>query len=261
MKKKRLSSQEKRQSRIIELVQRNGHFRVSELSETLNVSEITIRRDLITLEKTNMIERTFGGAISTLKLNKEDAFHNRDKIELEIKDSIAQMAAELIEEGDTVFVNAGSTTIHLFRYINRDNVKIITTNAGCIGQISNPTIELIVAGGLYRTQSHSFVGGFTSDILNQVNANKAILGVDALSSLYGMTAPTRQAAENTRLMMDRTMGEIIIITDHRKIGMVSDFVTAPLDRIHTLISDDQLDREFIQEAKGLGIRVLLAGTE
>lgn len=261
VKKESLSSQEKRQKRIIELVQRDGHFRVSQLSEALNVSDITIRRDLISLEKRNLIERTFGGALSSLKRNKEDIYHNRNRLEIETKDSIAREAAKLVEEGDTVFVNAGSTTIHIFRYINKDNVKIVTTNAGCIGQIKNPSIELIVAGGLYRIQSHSFVGGFTSDILNQVNANKAILGVDALSSFYGMTAPTCQAAENTRLMIERTRGEIIVITDHRKIGLVSDFVTAPLECIDTLISDEQLDNEFIQEAEGLGIRVILADSK
>jgi len=209
VKKKILSSQEIRQTRIIELVQRDGYFRVSQLSEALNVSEITIRRDLITLEKRKLIERTFGGAISSLKRNKEDIYHNRSKLELEIKDSIAREAAKLVEEGDTVFVNAGSTTIHLFRYINKDNVKVVTTNAGCIGQIKNPSVELIVAGGLYRIQSHSFVGGFTSEILNQLNASKAILGVDALSILYGLTAPTRLSVLWVRLSLLRITGKLV----------------------------------------------------
>ncbi len=257
MKKQFQSAQEKRQKRIIELVQRDGHVRVTALREALGVSEITIRRDLVFLEKKNLIERTFGGAISTLRLNKEENYSNRSKLELENKDSIAKLAAGLIEDGDTVFINGGSTTNHIFRYINTSNIKIVTTNAGCIGQIENPAIELVLAGGLYRLQSNSFVGGFTTGILNQVNANKAILGVDALSCRYGMTTPKQQAAETTRLMMDRTMGEIIVITDHRKIGLVSDYVTAPINRIDTLISDYQLDQEFINEMIDLGIRVIL----
>ncbi|MBI9105162.1 MAG: DeoR/GlpR transcriptional regulator [Spirochaetales bacterium] len=257
MKQKFKSTQEKRQDRIIELTQRDGHVRVSELGETLGVSEITIRRDLIILEKKNMIERTFGGAVSTSRLNKEQIYSNRSKLELENKDSIARIAAALIEESDTVFINGGSTTNHIFRYIDKKNVKIVTTNAGCIGQIKNPDIELVVAGGHYRFQSNSFVGGFTTDILNQVNANKAILGVDALSLRYGMTTPRHQAAETSRLMLDRTIGEIIVITDHRKIGLVSDYVTAPISRINTLISDYQLDPEFIKGLIDLGIKVIL----
>ncbi|HAK45287.1 MAG TPA: DeoR/GlpR transcriptional regulator [Spirochaeta sp.] len=257
MGKTQSSSQEKRQERIIELVQRDGHVRVSELSEILNVSEITIRRDLILLEKSNLIERTFGGATATMKFNKEDDYYTRYKLALEAKDSIAKLAAELIEENDTVFINGGSTTSHLFRYINRNKVRIVTTNAGCIGQITNPSIELILAGGHYRLQSNSFFGGFTNNILDEINANKAILGVDALSCLYGMTAPSHQAAEITKMMINRTMGEIIVITDHRKIGMVSDFVTAPINRINTIVSDDQMDPDFIMEMEKMGIRVLL----
>ncbi len=252
-----LSAQEKRQKRIIELLQRGGHIRVTELSETLEVSEITIRRDLDYLEKKHLIERTFGGAISIERLRKEVPFSNRSKLEHENKDSIAKIAASLIEDGDTVFINGGSTTSHIFRYVNKTNIKLVTINAGCIGQIENPDIELILAGGLYRSQSNSFVGGFTTDILNQVNASKAILGVDALSCRYGMTTPNQQAVETTKLMMDRTSGEIIVVTDHRKIGLVSDYVTAPINRIDTLISDYLLDNEFIKELIDLGIKVIL----
>jgi len=257
MKQKFKSSQEKRQERIIELIQRDGHVKVSELSETLRVSEITIRRDLIILEKKNLIERTFGGAVSTSRLNKEQIYSNRSNLELENKDSIARIAASLIEESDTVFINGGSTTNHIFRYINNKNAKIVTTNAGCIGQIKSTEIELVLAGGHYRYQSNSFVGGFTTGILNQVNANKAILGVDGLSLRYGLTTPKHQAAETSRLMIDRTIGEIIVVTDHRKIGLVSDYVTAPITRINTLISDYQLDKEFMQEMIDLGIKVIL----
>lgn len=257
MEEKFESSQEKRQKRIIELIQRDGHVRVSDLSVTLGVSEITIRRDLAIIEKKNMIERTFGGAVSTSRLYKEQIYSNRSKLENENKDSIARLAAGLIEDSDSVFINGGSTTNHIFRYINNKNVKIITTNAGCIGQIQNPDIELVLAGGHYRLQSNSFVGGFSTEILNQINANKAILGVDALSLKYGLTTPQLQAAETTRLMMDRTIGEIIVVTDHRKIGLISDYVTAPVTRINTLISDYQLNKEFIKEMEDLGIKVIL----
>ena len=257
MSKQPQSAQEKRQKRIIELIQRDGHVRVIDLSKILNVSEITIRRDLAILEDKHLIERTFGGAISTMQMHKEENYYSRSSAELENKDSIAKLAAGLIEEGDTIFINGGSTTSHIFRYINKKNVKVITTNAGFIGQIENPDIELVLAGGHYRMQSNSFVGSFTTDILNQVNATKTILGVDALSCRYGMTTPNLQAVETTRLMMNRTSGEIIVVTDHRKIGMVSDYITAPINRIDTLISDYLLDQEFIKELIDLDIKVIL----
>lgn len=253
---KQLQSQATRQKRINELIQRDGHVRVLDLSKLLNVSEITIRRDLAMLEKKNLLERTHGGAISTHRIYKEVKYSNRSDLELENKDSIARTAAELINDGDTVFINGGSTTYHIFRYISRENVKIVTTNPGCIGQIENPGIELILAGGLYHPQSNTFYGGITNDILNQVNANKAIIGVHGISCLYGLTTPMQHAAETTRLMINRTRGEVIVVADHRKIGLVSDYVTTPTNRITTLITDRFLDKEYVKDFEDLGIKVI-----
>ena len=257
---KQLQSQGARQERIIELIQRDGHVRVLDLSKLLNVSEITIRRDLAMLEKKNLLERTHGGAISTHRIYKEVNYNSRSDLELESKDSIGKLAAELINNGDTVFINGGSTTYHVFRYIKSENVKIITTNPGSIGQIERPDIELILAGGLYHPQSNSFYGGFTNEILNQVNANKTIIGVHGISCLYGLTTPMQYAAETTRLMIDRTRGDVIVVADHSKIGLVSDYVTCPTSRINTLITDRFPDEEYRKDFEELGIKVIQTGS-
>lgn len=249
-------SQDARQKRIIELVQRDGHVRGLDLSRILSVSEITIRRDLALLEKQCLLERTHGGAISTKRIYQEVNYNSRSDLELENKDSIAKLAAGFINDGDTVFINGGSTTYHIFRYIKNKSVKIITTNAGCIGQIENPEIELIMAGGRYHPQSNAFYGGFTTDIINQVNANKAILGVHGISCRYGLTSPMQYASDTTKLMINRTRGEIIVVADHRKIGLVSDYVTAPANRISTLITDRFLNKEYIRDFEDLGIQVI-----
>ncbi|MDA3810217.1 MAG: DeoR/GlpR family DNA-binding transcription regulator [Spirochaetaceae bacterium] len=253
---KNIKSQTARQRRILELIQRDGHVQGLDLSKLLKVSEITIRRDLALLEKKKQLERIHGGAISTKRIFKEINYSSRSNLELENKDSIAKLAAGFINDGDTVFINGGSTTYHVFRYIDKKNIKIVTTNAGSIGQIEDPGIELILAGGRYHPQSNAFYGGFTTDILNQVNANKAILGVHGISCLYGLTTPMQHAADATRLMINRTRGEIIVVADHRKIGLVSDYVTSPVNRISTLITDCFLDKDYIKDFEDLGIKVI-----
>ncbi|MDA3940759.1 MAG: DeoR/GlpR family DNA-binding transcription regulator [Spirochaetia bacterium] len=254
---RQLQSQGKRQKRIIELVQRDGHVRVPDLSRLLNVAEITIRRDLGILENKSLLERTHGGAIAIRQIHEEENYNSRSDLELENKDSIAKFAAGLINEGDTVFINGGSTTFHVFRYINKRNVKIVTTNAACMSQVhENQGIELTLAGGLYTPGSNTFSGGFTNDILNQVNANKAILGVHGISCHYGLTTPRQHAAESTKIMINRTRGEIIVIADHRKIGLVSDYVTANVNRITTLITDWFPDIEYIKDFEEMGINVI-----
>lgn len=246
-----------RQKRIMELLQRDGHVRVPDLGKLFNVSEITIRRDLANLEKRNLLERTHGGAISIRRIHKEINYISRSDLEIESKDAIGKEAAKLIEEGDTVFINGGSTTFHVFRYIEQKNVKVITTNAGAIGQVPNAGVELTLAGGLYNSRYNTFSGNFTNGIINQVNASKAILGVHGISFKYGLTTPRQDAAETTRLMINRTRGEIIVVADHRKIGLVSDFVTSPVNRITTLVTDKFIDEECKKEFEELGIRVIL----
>lgn len=253
---KSISSQHKRQNRISELLERDGHVRVPELSRILDVSEITIRRDLAVMEKKNLLERTHGGAISTRRIYKEVSYHSRSDQEMENKDAIAQVAAGMVTEGDTVFINGGSTTYYIFRYISGPNVKIVTINPGCIGQIDHPGIELILAGGRYYPQSNAFYGGFTIDILEQVYASKAIIGVHGISCKYGLTTPMHYAAEATRVMINRTRGDVIVVADHRKIGLVSDFVTAPVNQISTLITDYFPDENYIKDFEDLGIKVI-----
>jgi len=252
-----VKSQGTRQKRIIELVQRDGHVRVPDLSKLLNVAEITIRRDLSILENRSLLERTHGGAIAIRRIHEEIKYNSRSDLELENKDVIAKFAAGLINAGDTVFINGGSTTFHVFRYINKKNVKVVTTNAGCMSQVNETQgIELTVAGGLYTPGSNTFGGGFTNDILNQVNANKAILGVHGISCHYGLTTPRQHAAESTKIMINRTRGDIIVVADHRKIGLVSDYVTSNANRITTLITDWFPDIEYIKDFEELGINVI-----
>lgn len=249
-------TQTDRQKRIMELVQRDGHVRVNDLSRLLNVAEITIRRDLAYMENRNLLERTHGGAISLRRISHQVSFSNRSDIEIENKDAIAKAAAELIEDGDTVFINGGSTTFHIFRYIQKKDVTVVTTNASSLSQVLHQNISLIVAGGEYFPESNSFYGGITNNIINQINASKAILGVHGISLKYGLTSPMYLAAETTRLMIDRTRGEIIIVADHRKIGLVSDYVTSSINRISTLIIDYFPDKEYLKNFTDMGIRVI-----
>lgn len=251
----------KRQKKILEMIQRDGYVKVIDLSRVMDVAEITIRRDLDMMERHSLLERTHGGAISTKRIYQQTSYKNRSDLELEHKDEIGRAAARFIEDGDTVFINGGSTTFHVFRYITSRNVKIVTTNAGCFDQLMAPEVELVLAGGHYHVESNAFYGGFTNDIIHQIVASKAIIGVHGISCKYGLTTPLKQAAETTRNMIERTRGEVIVVADHRKIGIVSDYVTVPTHRISTLITDRFTDSEYIEDFEGLGIKVIQTSLE
>jgi|YNPNPStandDraft_1061719.scaffolds.fasta_scaffold11605_2 DeoR/GlpR family transcriptional regulator of sugar metabolism len=250
-----------RHAYILEVLQRRKTVRVSTLSQALGVSEITIRRDLEKLEEQGFLERTHGGAILTQRMHQEPLFVQKERLEIEAKRAIGKAAAQLVQPGETIFINSGSTTRQIFPHLSHlRRLRVITSNAAAIAELGNhaESIELILVGGTYRWQSNSFVGPIALATIAQINASKTFLGVDGISIQHGLTTPIQEEAEVARAMIAQTRGSIIVVADHTKIGVVAEFVTCPLQRIETLVTDARLNREWRQALKERGIRIILA---
>ena len=249
-----------RQSRIMELIKRDGLVTVEALSKRLNVSVITIRRDLSLLEEKGVLERTHGGAILTQQIEREFNYSEKDRINTEQKESIGRAAAALIEDGDTVFVNSGSTTYQVVRFLEgRRDICIITNNAAAVADFGGePGVELILTGGVYRHQSNCLIGDFAVRTVNQIVASKIIMGVDGLCLKTGLTSPVYQEAGITRAMMDRTQGPVICVADSSKLGKVTNFVTAPLSKVDILVTDWLFDEELREKLEALDIEIIIA---
>ncbi len=249
-----------RQKLIYDIVRSKGIVKVTELSEKLNVSEITIRRDLDTLERQGLLERTHGGAIYTQRMKTEPLYVQKNRLYREEKEAIGRATCELLEDGDTLLINSGSTTLQVIRHITNKDIRVITSNLGAVTD-PNPEIkELILVGGVYRYQSNSLVGGFATRTLDQVYGTKAIIGVDGISVKYGLTTPIHQEAEVARMMIERTRGPVIVVADHRKLGVTSNFITAPIEKVDILVTDDKFNEEYREELESAGIRIVIART-
>lgn len=239
------------------MLSRRGVVTVAELSQILKVSEITIRRDLDILEGKGVLERTHGGAISSRRMSSEPLYDQKNRIELAEKSAIGTAAAALIEPGDTVLVNSGSTNLQVIRHITAPDVRLITSNAGAV--VAPPAgIEMILIGGLYRPQSNSFVGSFAALTLEQIYGSKAIIGVDGVSFKYGLTTPNHQEAEIGRLMIERTRGPVIVVADHTKVGVVSNFLTARIDEVDILVTDEGFEEEYRDDLEKAGVQIIIA---
>jgi DeoR family fructose operon transcriptional repressor len=247
-----------RHRRIHFLLEERGIIGVAELSSLLGVSEITIRRDLLALERRGLLERARGGAVATHRLRVETLFSQKGLDCRAEKEAIGRAAAELIEDGDTLLVNGGSTTLEVVRHLGNKRVQLITNNVAAAVESQALGIELILIGGEYRSQSNSVVGGFSTIALQRVYASKAILGVDGLSARDGLTHPVAQEAEVTAHMIERTRGEVIIVADHRKLAVVSNFVSAPIDEVAVLVTDALSRLEYRNELEQKGIRIIIA---
>ena len=247
-----------RQSMIVELIKKDGLVTVEALSKRLDVSVITIRRDLSVLEETGVLERTHGGAIFTNSIEREFNYTEKDRLNKEQKESIGKAAAALVEDGDTVFVNSGSTTYQVIRFLEgKKDLQIITNNAAAVADFGGrPGIELILTGGIFRHQSNCLIGEFAISTINMVIASKIIMGVDGMNFKEGLTSPVYQEAGITKVMIDRTQGQVICVADSSKIGRVTNFVTAPLSVLDTLVTDWLLNEELRIEIEDLGIKVM-----
>jgi len=212
------------------------------LAKLLNVSESTIRRDLEVLESQGVLERTRGGAILSQRIRHEAEYIQRAQSHIEEKRRIGAAAAGLIEEGDVVFINSGTTTAQVIQSIHDiTNVTIITNNTSPLNDPHEIDFELVLLGGAFLPQSNAVMGLFTTDNLDQIYATKSFIGIEGISLKYGCTVSTHPEAEIIRLMIEHTQGPVIVVADHSKWGAVSNHRIARIDQINKLVTDAEFD--------------------
>jgi DeoR/GlpR family transcriptional regulator of sugar metabolism len=250
-----------RQKEIYSLLKEQGIVQVKELAECLKVTEMTIRRDIEALEYKGLAERTHGGAILNDRIKNEPPIAQKCRVRQKEKEAIGRLAASLIEHGDTVFVNSGTTTLQFLRSVDIDSVKVVTNNPWAPLEVRSENIEILVTGGELRRESFSLIGDSACQMVRQVFGTKAIIGVDGLSVKHGITNPIQAEANLNRLMIEQTHGEVIIVADSSKVGKISNFLTAPISAITALVTDSGIAPEYLEEFKCLGIKVYIAEIE
>ena len=231
----------------------------SDMSALLGVSEATVRRDLEWLESKGFLYRTHGGAVLSHQLQLEPEYEQRTQRQVNEKRAIGKYAAALIQDGDIVFINSGTTTTQLMRQIPPDlDATIITNNMFAILELGEVGYELMLLGGIFQPKSRSAAGRFAIDNLSQIYANKAFIGVDGFSLNQGCTVPSNAEAEVITMMIERTNGPVNILADHSKWEAVSNFEIAKFDQIQRVISDPGLTGEAQQSLSAYPIEVLIA---
>lgn len=251
-----------RHKHIMDLIRKGNVVQVNELASYFHVSELTVRRDLDQLASQGLVERTHGGATSRRNLPIEPDYVQKSSEYQYEKQVIGKAAAELVEDGDTVYINSGSTTLEVIRALIASNKKIsvVTNNIDAVWLVKeDSSCRLILAGGVVRPRSHSVSGSLSQLILDQVFANKAIIGVDGFSLSVGLTTPVLEEAETTRAMIEKTVGKVIVVAAGNKIGVVSNFKTVGIDHIDTLVTDETGGRLLSEDTTG-NLEIVVAKT-
>ncbi|MEW5814780.1 MAG: DeoR/GlpR family DNA-binding transcription regulator [Spirochaetota bacterium] len=248
---------EERKLKILEYLKDRKKATVNELCAAFNVSGATIRNDLRELENSNLLVRAHGGAMVKSKTAYELDAKQREVQNLLQKKRIANAAIQRIEDGDTIILDTGTTTLELARLLNtKRNLTVITNDIEIASVLEDfDQINIILIGGILRKRFHCTIGMAGHEMLAGLAVDKAFMGANGFTVEKGATTPDISQAERKKAMIS-IASQIILLCDSSKIGRNSFAQFAPLNEIDVLITDELGESEWkqIEEA---GIKVLI----
>ena len=248
----------KRHKLIVTELEKNGYAQVQELSEILGVSEVTIRKDLKGLESRNLLYRSHGGASFHSPLIGDRHIDEKEKIQTEEKNSIAEYAVQLLEKDDRIIIASGTTVLALARKMtDLIPLTVITPSVkvtSILSYISN--IEIIQLGGSIRKSSASAIGAYAENLLKEMMCNKLFIGVDGIDIEHGLTTSNLSEAHLNQCMI-KSAQKIIVLTDSTKFGRRGFGKICEINQIDQIITDKNAPASAVQMMREKGIEVVL----
>lgn len=245
---------QKRKSIILNLVEDLGEVNVKELAEQTGTSEITVRRDLITLAADGLVYRTHGGAMKVELTKTPFDFKNKVASNIEAKDHICRLAAQEIVDGDVIFMDCGSTVFRLCQFIKHKEIRVITNSLPVIYELMGSAVKVNLAGGEIDKDRLAVHGKIAEEHITRYRANKAFVGVDGISAENGLSAHSELEAGIT-LAMAAHADVTYLLCDSSKIGKDKYLQFAPVTLVNVLVTNKRTDQIIKLEEKG--IRVLV----
>jgi DeoR/GlpR family transcriptional regulator of sugar metabolism len=238
---------------------RTSHVaRVEELSERLEVSPATVRRDLSELEERGLVRRVHGGAVSIESRLDEPLFDDKTSLAASEKRGIAGMAATMINAADTIYLDGGSTVLELASLLKeRTDITVVTNSLRAGIELSGIGPHLIMTGGTLRRRSQTVVGGLSQSVLGEIHVDKAFMGTIGIALNEGLTTTNTDEAFTKKLAMSRA-SQVVLLADSSKIGVVSFAHAGDIGDIDTLITDANAPAEFVSKLEEEGIDVVRA---
>lgn len=253
-----ISSSTGRRSSILQLLKQNSNISVNELSKKFNVSEVTIRKDLNLLKERNLLVRTRGGAIlhEAPKDDNDMSIRFKKLANYREKQAIGRMAASLIEEGDTIIIDSGTTALQVACNLHKFNNLTILTNAINVAQevLSYKRFNVILLGGNIRNSSESVVGALAESNLKMFYCDKLFMGVDSFSVENGLSTPSVEEANINQIMISRS-SKVIAVFDSSKINKRALAFITNTENIHTVVTDEGMDKTTRSQLKSKNIEL------
>jgi DeoR family transcriptional regulator of aga operon/DeoR family fructose operon transcriptional repressor len=246
---------EARRRRILQLLETEGDVKVEELAGSFEVSQVTVRKDLAELEEQGMLQRTYGGAIFLHRSRFNASFFQKLQMHGSSKDLIARAAMAYIHDGDTIIIDAGSTTLALAQVLPSQfrSLYVITSSVPAALELSRAGYEILLVGGQVRNHSLPLIGPTAIKTLETFHADRAFLGSSGITLTHGHSTPNPLDAEVKQAMM-RSADESYVLADSTKFGHACLATFASLSEIHLTITDFGMPAEFSEAFTKRGVR-------
>jgi DeoR family fructose operon transcriptional repressor len=248
---------EERRTQLLDLVRNKGFASLPELAEHLHVSESTVRRDLDYLEETGAARRTHGGVFYVGPTPRLPEFEEQQPAQWDKKRAIAAEAAKLIEEGDTLLLDGGSTTYEVARLLVGRRLQIVTNSLPVANLFAaNNNHDLVLVGGYVYPRTGVMLGPYAIEMLEKINVHRTIMSVAGLNE-RGFFNSNLLLVEAERAMM-RAADEVIVVADSTKFGRKSLAHLSPLDDAQHVVVDHELNNDWQQKIRAAGVTLHVA---
>lgn len=249
---------EERRQHVLTTIQREGRALVSELSDSLGISRITIRKDLDHLEARGLVQRTHGGALTANHSALLDpTLQEKEQIRLVEKQRIAAAAIKLVTEGQCVLLDSGTTTTAIARALQGfAHLTIITNATNIAAELARTDFDVILTGGSLRKNSFSLVGPLAEEMLREMHADILFLGVDGFDPVAGISTPNVLESRVNRAMLQASR-KVVAVCDSSKFRHRSLALIAPPSSIHTVITDNNIEDDDAEMLRAEGIEVII----
>lgn len=247
-----------RQRMILDILERQGVVRNTDLQRLLNVSLVTVRADLRELQNQGAVEIVHGGAVARRPEDHEFLLDERTRLNSDKKRRIGARAAQMVHSEQTIIVDAGSTTIELINCLpfDLDELKIVTHGLNIAVAASRlPYVEVVVPGGMVRPLTLAIVGPQVLGFLEMINADCLFLATNGFSPEYGITTANMLEVEVKRMIVQRAE-RVVLLADSSKFGKRQSLTVVPMDTVDTVITDKDLSDANTHRLEALGIEVI-----
>lgn len=242
-----------RQQQILDRMAIDGEVKMAELKEMFEVTEMTLRRDMEKLEQWGHIRRTFGGAIL---VGNDITLQERSGVFIEEKMRIGKLAAQLIQPGESIFLDGGSTTLQVARFIQANlNITVVTNALNIAAELQGKQISTIVIGGMLMGQTSTLVGPVATEALVKMAFNRAFIGTTGVTLKHGYSNSNMHEAEVKRLAIQQA-SEVNIVMDHSKFGRQDLFSFGGLKAANRVITDQYPEQELDESFKEQSVEIL-----